>query len=248
MGFTYYGDLLGISGYYQLGWDVAYSKLNFFYNETFSIFNKFADYDRESKISMFSDSLLITGCRKELKNILKNLQKLYINLLKKGMLLKGAVVKGKLEYDQRLTRDDFQKQLPNSDCLARAVWLGSRQKGARLLIENSLIDKLLKSIPEWKTIEGYNGNLYNEINKNDILRRICPTPDNNFYELLYAWVEIEPDTMEENSIIKILEHNSKMLDKKYAIHYKETINLIKRCNYRKNFTEQYFRSRNGINR
>jgi len=59
MGFTYYGDLLGISAYYKLSPIIAKDKLNSFYNTVFSSLSGFCQsYPDQVKVHMFSDSIL----------------------------------------------------------------------------------------------------------------------------------------------------------------------------------------------
>ena len=54
MGFTYWGDLLGISGYYRLNPDVAKARLNDFYNTTFYRLSGYCESHPEVKVLMFS--------------------------------------------------------------------------------------------------------------------------------------------------------------------------------------------------
>ena len=105
------------------------------------------------KVNMFSDSIFIWG--DEPIAILKELQKVYIKLIHKGFLLRGAIVKGKLEYDPRIELSNYKKDLPEDDTLAKAVGLEKSQKGARLLIEAGLATELLSHKMEWLTIDGY---------------------------------------------------------------------------------------------
>ena len=61
MGFTFYGDLLGISSMYKLSASVAHEKLNDFYNTTFFSINDAWERQYKVRTMMLSDSLLITG-------------------------------------------------------------------------------------------------------------------------------------------------------------------------------------------
>ena len=61
-------------------------------------------------------------------------------------MLRGAIVDKALEMDPRLTLDNFTKQLPKNDTLARAVSLEKTQKGARLLEAANLLRLFLKQI------------------------------------------------------------------------------------------------------
>ena len=154
MGFTFYADLLGISGYYRLSSRRAYNRLNDFYNTTFSCLSNYCRRNRDSvHVNMFSDSLLIWG--EDEHEILKQILRVYLRLMKIGLLLRGAIVNGELQIDPRLTLDNFQKILPQDDSLARAAGLESTQKGARFLIENSLAERILGNCEDWLTHEGY---------------------------------------------------------------------------------------------
>jgi hypothetical protein len=245
MGYTYYGDLLGISGYYNLDSQIAKNKLNDFYNTTFFSLSTYCMANKNVKVNMYSDSIFIWG--DEPIGILKELQKVYIKLIHKGLLLRGAIVKGKLEYDPRIELDNYKKNLPKDDTLARAVGLEKSQKGARLLIESDLAKELLNHKIDWLTVDGYikdiqkcNNNQHTAYD--NILSRICPTPDYKSYELLYFWIchnhfthadidyEIKKDELEEIS---------KMLNDKLAEHYKETVKLLDRCLRRQNYTKKY---------
>lgn len=184
--YTYYGDLLGISGYYKLNSKIAYEKLNEFYNTTYSELSEYVNSREDTKVIMYSDSLLVYG--DDAIGMLEKLHILYANLICKGLLLRGAMVNGRLEFEPRITIENFEKRLPNDDTIARAVGLESTHKGARLLIENNLAVNLLVNHQQWLTSEGYIRNVCQNHRTKDILRRICPTPNNSTYELLYFWI------------------------------------------------------------
>jgi len=168
--------------------------------------------------------------------------------------LRGALVKGKIEFDPRRTLRNYKKLLPSNNALARAVGLEKTQKGARLIIESDLANELLMELQDWTTNEGYVRNMNQNIPSNDILRRICPTPDQNTYELLYFWetdessANIEIWTTENNVRFEYatkkaeLKHIASMLTKNLSSHYKETINLIDRCKKRDTLTEYFFQN------
>ena len=61
MGFTYYGDLLGVSGYYKLSPGLAKNKLDEFYNTVFSSLSDYCKAHRNDHVHMFSDSILFCG-------------------------------------------------------------------------------------------------------------------------------------------------------------------------------------------
>lgn len=239
MGYTYYGDLLGTSGYYRLSPQIAYERLHDFYNITFSSLENYCTTRNDIQVNMLSDSLLIWGNDPE--EILTELHKVYTELIHKGLLLRGALVKGKLEFDPRLTIDNFRKMLPKKDTLVRAVGLEQTQKGARLLIENHLARELLNHQPAWMTHEGYIRNILPSVPYDSILRRICPTPDNKTYELLYFWIcsdSLEDCDTDYRTKKKELKEIASMLESEIADHYKETIELLKRCQHRQQFTKK----------
>jgi hypothetical protein len=61
--FTFYGDLLGIAAAYNLGPEVAYSKLNRFYNTVFHRFEQLCNHHVPGgvQVQMFSDSVVMWG-------------------------------------------------------------------------------------------------------------------------------------------------------------------------------------------
>jgi hypothetical protein len=240
MDFTYWGDLLGISGYYRLNPTVAKAKLNDFYNTTFYSLSSYCESHREVKVLMFSDSLLMYG--EDALSALKELCKVYVELIRKGLLLRGGMVKGKLEFEPRYTLDNFQKQLPTDDTLARTVGLENAKKGARLLLERELAAELLADCPDWLTHEGYVRSLRADGRPEpigSILRRIAPTPEQDYYECLYFWVcyqDIAHNGIDYAEKIKELEAIRAMLTDNIAEHYKETVALLKRCQKRQSLT------------
>jgi len=239
MKFTYYGDLLGVSGYYKLSSKVAYDKLNLFYNTVFSCMREYCHQHQQVSIQMFSDSLLIWGDESE--EILIKLQEVYLRLINKGLLLRGSIVEGKLQESPRLTVDNFNKFLPKTDHLARAVGLESTQKGARLLIEPRLAEVLLRDNYEWMTHEGYINDCINGVPISSIKRRISPTPDNQSFELLYFWAtpgEFKSEEIEYSKIKNNLKSISQFLQEDISMHYRETLNLLKRSELRDKITHQ----------
>lgn len=181
--FTFYGDLLGVSSYFRISEAHASQKLNDFYNETFSAFSELARTHVDTiRIFLFSDSIFITGSI--LSTTLEHLGYLYSILFQKNLLLRGAVVEGKLDFDPRLELSNLTKQLPRGDILYRAVDLEKRNKGARIAIEKKLAQKILPR--EWYTIEGYLNYLHlYQIPVDCIKRKIRMTPSWGAYE--YLW-------------------------------------------------------------
>ena len=142
---------------------------------------------------MFGDSLMFYG--DDIEAGLEQLHSLYMRLIHKGLLLRGAIVKGKLQYEPLLTFDNYEKKLPQDDTLARVMVLESTTKGARLLIENQLAAELLDQYPEWLTQEGYimsfSNRHYASVPHTSMLQRISPTPGQDTYEYLYFWINPE---------------------------------------------------------
>jgi hypothetical protein len=78
--FTFYGDLLGVAAAYRLSPNVAYEKLNSFYNTVFNLFEDFCvQPDRHFQVYMFSDSVLMWG-KAVVAEVLERLQQVYLNL------------------------------------------------------------------------------------------------------------------------------------------------------------------------
>lgn len=240
MDFTFYGDLLGTSSFYKLNSQIAYEKLNKFYNLTYECFNVYCrENPSDITVNLFSDSILVWG--NDLEQTLEKLTSLYIKTFNSDLLLRGAIVKGKLNFDPRLVMENLQKRLPTDGTLARAVGFGNSYKGARFIIENSLVNYLFRDLQDWLTVEGYLNNIRNDIPLNDITRRICPTPENSLYEFLYFWQG------RENEVNNIFDYESnkfrlteiaKSLQYKDSIHYRETIKLLERSQRRRSYTEK----------
>jgi hypothetical protein len=249
MGFTFYGDLLGISGYYKLSFKIAKDKLDEFYNTVFFSLSDYCHQHADVHVHMFSDSMLFYG--DDPIPALEQLQRVYVKLIYKGLLLRGAIVNGKLSFQIRTELSNFEKRLPD-DSLARAVGLESTKKGARLLIEPQLAENMLAEHTEWLTHEGYintqshstnipNRNHYTNVRYESILRRISPTLEQDSYECLYFWTchrDLGPDDIDYEVKIDDLNEIKGMLGENIANHYGETIALFERCNKRQNFTKK----------
>jgi hypothetical protein len=233
--FTFYGDLLGVGAAYQLSSALAYERLNEFYNTVFSFLFEKTQEGRNLKVYMFSDSVLIYG--KQVERVLPQLQKIYLELFRKGLLLRGAIVDGRLRTEPRLEGDNFRKFLPKNDTLARAVGLEKTHKGARLLISPKLAESLLGRNRDWLTVDGYIRNAHREVETTSVLRRICPTPTGIAYELLYFWDPASPlsDYAAEKSTMNEI---AQFLDVEAATHYRETISLLERSELRDMRTRQ----------
>jgi hypothetical protein len=164
-------------------------------------------------------------------------------LIKKNLLLRGALVRGALEKEPRVEARNFRKFLPTNDTLARAVGLEKTLKGARLLIESPLAHKLLSAHSEWLTLEGYMEHLHRSVPLTSVLRRICPSPSGTCYELLYFWKPVS--TLNEapgggNRLGERLKEMAEFQDPYVAEHLRETAKVLKRSDIRRRRTEQAF--------
>lgn len=224
--FTYYGDLLGISEYYKISENEGYNKLNSFYN---TVYRNFRETDHNMKVFLFSDSLFIT--REKFETVLNSLGRLYNDLLEQDLLIKGAIVKGFLEFDPRLELKNWEKRLPTGNILFRAVGLEKQAQGIRLIIEKSLAQDIL---PE--ELYGFPTSyfrVFNSLNigEDSILRKIMWSSDMNAYD--YLWFNQDLTNIEllrHREIIQKLKEIKRHVNKKAQIHYSETIRLIKRFN------------------
>jgi hypothetical protein len=242
--YTYWGDLLGISGYYRLSPAVAKDKLNDFYNTTYDCLSGYCVSNPGTKVVMFSDSLLIYG--DDARSILQELSNVYMKLICKGLFLRGGMVFGKLHEEPRYVMDplldSFEKHLPKDDTLARAIGLEKAKKGARLLLERDIAAELLADHKDWLTHEGYIRSLRLGIGReptDSILRKIVPTPEQDYYECLYFWDCNQYPSNNEITfpdIIKDLGTMQVMFEKNIAEQYKETVALLKRCQKRQSIT------------
>jgi len=243
MAYTFYGGLLGIPRYYRLNPGRAYDRLNAFYDTTHSCLFDYCMSRRDSVyVNLFTDSLLVWGENEE--EILGQLLRLYLGLIKEGLLLRAALVKGSPTTDPRRTLDNFQVLLPEDDSLARAAGLAKTQKGARLLIENALAENLLRDCEEWLTHVGYLQDPKPDISVDDIRRRISPTPDNKAYELLHLWPRTDfpiydSDKQSSDSYSAWITELSTLFADSNNIHYTQTLELLARCKNRKEFTERH---------
>jgi hypothetical protein len=230
--FTFYGDLLGIASAYRLGAEAAYKKLDTFYNTVFGRLESLCRSRGRIRVQMFSDSVVVWG--EGAREILGYLQDVYLDLIDKNLLLRGAMVDRALEKEPRLEARNFRKFLPTNDTLARAVGLEKTVRGARLLIEPALAGKLLQDHPEWLTVEGYLEHVKSDVSRSDILRRICPTPSGTSHELLYFWKSdgVWGDKAGEPKIAKRLKELSEFHDPFIAEHLRETLKLLRRSTLR----------------
>jgi hypothetical protein len=232
-GFTFYGDLLGVSSLYKLDTLSARDKLNEFYNTM---------YFGLKALRIVPEGLMISDCvlfwGDDPAEALRHLGLVYANLLKKSIFLRGAMVKGTIVFEPRIELKKFPKMLPTDDTLARAVGLEKVYKGARLIIENSLGKDILASTPQWMTASGYNSNVTLHPQNEDVLRRICPAPeDDGSFEYLYYWTTDTHD-VEFEYTKELLDETRKMVSKDIGQHYRSTIDLLDRSFSRAKFTKR----------
>lgn len=228
MPFTFYGDLLGISNAYKTSPHAAYEQLNQFYNLTFNHLGPACAGHAPCNVNMFSDSVLFWGT--DSRAALVPLQNLYLDLLHRGLLLRGAIVDGMLSFEPRFTVQNFAKQLPEGDTLPRAVALAGAAKGSRLIIDRALAHQLLPGVA-WHTAAGYieRPNAFPHVGENDISRLICPTPEGGNYELLYfGGIATEVGELTCGRLKEI----SAMTARDYHPHYQETIAVWERSKRR----------------
>jgi hypothetical protein len=242
MGYTFYGDLLGVGGLYGLSPKVAAEKLNEFYNTVFLNLDEAWQRRTRAQVMMFSDSFFMWSDSDE-EGALTQLGWLYLKLLHKGLLLRGSIVDGTLRFEPRLERRNFEKRLPRDDTLARALVLEKSHKGARLLIESRLAVRMLRRNVSWQSADGYireprprNPHVPYESS----LRRISPTPEGGCYEYLHFWAperQLNHDRTDYAATRRELRAIGKMLSDTAGMHYRETVRLLGRCQSRHKFTD-----------
>jgi hypothetical protein len=220
--FTFYGDLLGVSDFYNISEKEGYKKLDEFYNAIYDIFH--LGIAPTTKIFIFSDSLFITG--RYLSDTLNRLGNLYIELLKKQLFFKGAVVQDLLEFDPRLELKNLRKMLPIGDVLYRAVTLEKHAEGIRLVVEKHLAQKILP--PELHGIShSYEAPFIRSSNtKHNVLHKIKWTSDLNAYDFL--WLDYGLDGTQPLYWINKIKQSQRHANKSAQNHYTETIKFIKR--------------------
>lgn len=238
MEFTFFGDLLGIGSVYRLSPTAARERLDKYYNLTFSRLSPLTGPQGDLRVEMFSDSLLVWGRNAEVT--LRSLQSLYLALLEHRVLLRGGMVKGRLSFEPRITVENFEKRLPDDDTLVRAVGLEGSHSGSRLLIESGLANYLLRERLEWLTVEGYARHLeQNDGSAQDaFLRRVCPTPDQSCYELLYFWEESsEPNGARLSTWEERICEMASFYEPAEQRHFDATLGVLERSRLRRNALE-----------
>lgn len=221
--FTFYADLVGTSALYATSPHLAYKKLNEFYNEVFFGLDAYYNGQHQRTVQMYSDSLVVTGDDPD--TFLKTLAPLYMKLLSRGFLPRGGIAMGKLDFDVRITKENFKKNLPNSDVLARCISLERKVKGARIVIEREIAEPYFSHLPEWITLHGYISNP-RKGDKNLVAQRsIIPLSDGSAFELLYP-VLAEEDDFNIEIRKQELDYMIGALSKDVSDHHIETKKLL----------------------
>ncbi|VVB89084.1 Uncharacterised protein [uncultured archaeon] len=227
--FTYFGDLLGTSELYNIHRDVGYNQLDKFYKIMYDDFKQLVEeYETTLYVYLFSDSLFITG-KNNIEMVLKTLSSVYYKLFSEKIFLRGAMVEGYLNYDPRVELRNFRKQLPTTDVLFRATKLEKSSKGARLLIEKGLAQKILHQ--NWYTEDTYIKNFYNPKLPNDDFKRKIVQNGYQAYEYLWPledceWLKGYLDVQE------LLKEKAYFAPNNVINHLRETRKLFRIAKYR----------------
>ena len=242
--FTYYGDLLGVSNYYRIDPRIAKDKLNAFYNLVYSLFKNSA-ISKKVELVLFSDFIIVTG--HSVETILPLLGKLYNDLIEKDIMIKGALVKGKLFFEKRLELKNLQKRLPVNDVLFRAVCIEKNLEGMCLAIEKPLAKSLLPF--SWLTDEGYQNNpKIISCDSSDYRRKIALMRNWDAYEYLWpiTW-GLDKFNSEEYRLVEMkfnfthivskMRSQLRQIPTEARKHYKSTIELYKKAEHRQAITQ-----------
>lgn len=229
--FTFYADLVGISSLYAASPQQAYEKLNEYYNEVFIGLDAYYRGSASRKVEMYSDSLVVSG--DDLHEFLLTLAPLYMKLLSKGLMPRGGIASGRLNFDVRITAENFRKNLPDSDVLARCVALERKVKGARIVIESDIAKPYFDKHPDWLTLHGYASNPRRGDRVVVVQRSICPLPDGSAFEFLYPVTSAEEDILIEARKSE-LDYMIGALPKDVSVHHTETKRLLEHSQRRLN--------------
>ncbi|MCK4796833.1 MAG: hypothetical protein KAT05_05585 [Spirochaetes bacterium] len=129
------------------------------------------------------------------------------------------MVEGKLDFDPRIDLENLKKNLPKTDVLFRAVQLEKNTKGARLLIENGLAQKIIPN--NMYTFDDYVRNVRN-IPEGNISRNIVYNNDSQAYEYFWPLDYI----LEINELENNLKNNEYFVPKHAIPHLSETQKLF----------------------
>jgi hypothetical protein len=225
--FTYYGDLLGVSDSYKIHENAGHDILSEFYASTYRAFQGF---ENNVKITLISDSVFIRG--KRLKDTVKIISNLYIELLKKHIYLKGVIVEGFLEFEPRVEYENIQKMLPNSNVLYRAVVLEKKAEGIRLIFEKKLAQKIIPQKlygPFFNFMDPDVIEILTNDPERELLKNFKWNPNINAYD--YFWFNHRDDNTNLSKIIELIKIGKNFANKKAQKHYTETLNLVRQGNF-----------------
>lgn len=229
--FTYCGDLVGTSSIYASAPGEAYSFLNKFYNTVFDLLGTYDQGNANRKVYMFSDSLIVTG--DDWTAFVTAICRVYVALLQSSLMLRGGIATGRLEFDPRKTRENFQKMLPQDDTLARANALEKSVKGARLVVEARIAHQLIGPMQEWLTLQGYIMNP-TAPGATALQRSIVPLGATGSFEILYPVHEAATvDEAQLRAITRRLDYLAHASPHDALVHYRETLGLIKHSQERR---------------
>lgn len=242
--YTYYGDLLAISYLYDTNESATKMVLDRFYQ---LIFDKFQGscVNKQTQVTLFSDTLIITG--QDLKQLFLTVEKVYRTLSHQGIFLRGAVVKGKLEFEPKVVVDNMTKHLPSGNVLYRAVRLEKKGKGPRFFVEEDIVKDIMPK--EWLISNQYETNICIEkIKENDFRRKIVQTIEKKeVYEYLWPCLLREIDEKIDSARKDISKAFSKELSDKVGEylnekeeHAKALKCLLDRSKKRELSTRKYF--------
>jgi hypothetical protein len=227
--FTYLGDLVGISSLYASSPEGAYNALNDYYNEVFFGLQDYYTDKEQRKIEMFSDCLIITGDDPDA--FIKSMSAVYGNLISKGLLLRGGMVTGSLDFDMRVTASNFKKRLPSTDVLARTVSLERMVKGARFLVESAIAERFMAPHPAWLTPQGYINDPQSGRKELVVQRSLCTLPNGGAWEVIYP-VLSEIEEVQISSWIEKVGYLSSVAGDEGGRHYLETRKLLEHARVR----------------
>lgn len=222
--FTYCGDLVGVTSLYTSTAEGAYNVLNDFYNTVFHGLKPYHSKKTSSrKVKMFSDTLIVSG--NDPDEFIRTLSPVYTTLVSKGILLRGGMVEGRLTPELRITTNNFEKFLPNSDVFARAASLEKKVKGARFLVDHAIANMLIQPKPEWLVLSNYARNPAKGDRNFDLQRSVTPGGDGTYYEILYPILSglEDRDFIQRNEQLGFL---SKSVPKEVANHFSDTAKVF----------------------
>ena len=217
--FTFFGDLVGISSLYAATPKGAYHSLNEYYNTVFYGLDAYYNGYPTRKVEMYSDSLMVTG--DDPASFVETMAPVYANLLSQGLLLRGGMAVGLLEFDLRITQENFAKALPKTDVLARAASLEKRVKGSRFLLDSTLANHLMARRPNWLSLAGYARAPMLGDDQWVLQRSLAPLADGSAWEVLFpllAHLEEEIITKRQSE----LDYLAVAAGKDVAVHFADT--------------------------